>query len=54
MCTDQGVYSFFILPNRDKDAVLLELMQVCHTQLISLEGLKLHRAWQKPDLAIHM
>ena len=54
VCTDQRVYSFLILPHRDQDAVLLELVQVRHTQLVGLEGLQLQGARQEPDLTVHM
>lgn len=44
----------FILSYRHKDAVLLQLKQVCHSQLVGLEKCELQRAGQKPDLSVHM
>jgi hypothetical protein len=34
----QGVNSLLVLPNRDQNAVLFELVQVGHSQLVSLKG----------------
>lgn len=34
--------------------MLLQLVEVCHSQLISLEVAELEGAWQKPHLAFYM
>lgn len=52
--TYQRVNAFFIFTNRSQDAVLLQLVQVSHPQLVSLETAQLKGAWQEPDLTFHM
>lgn len=52
--TDQRVYSVFVLPDCDKDTVLLQLVEVSYPQLVGLKRCQLQGAGQKPDLSLHM
>lgn len=52
--TYKRVYSMLILAHGHEDAVLLQLIEVRHSQLVGLKKCQLQGARQEPDPPVHM